>query len=69
MVIWTHFARSESGSQIIKGLQRVGYQPIDKINGFHVAGHAMWPSTDGNLNDGELERAKLWGMELAKMIS
>jgi hypothetical protein len=47
-------------SAIIKGLKRAGYRPIGKGQRFIVKG------SYGPLRDGELERARQWGAELAK---
>jgi len=46
---------------IAKSLNRAGYQPIAKDQRFIVKG------TYGPLADGEIERAKAWGAELARL--
>ena len=46
---------------IIKGLEKAGYHRIAKDQRFIVKG------TYGPLADGELERAKAWGAELARL--
>ena len=46
---------------IATGLQRAGYRPIAKDERFIVKG------TYGPLADGEVERAKAWGAELARL--
>ena len=46
---------------IAKGLQRAGYRRMAKDQRFIVKG------TYGPLRDGELERARLWGAELARL--
>jgi hypothetical protein len=45
---------------IDRGLRRAGYQPVDKAHKFIVSG------TYGPLRDGELERARRWGIELGQ---
>jgi len=47
---------------IVKGLERAGYRSVAKRQRFLVKG------TYGPLRDGELERARGWGGELAKLI-
>ena len=50
-------------SAIVRGLERAGYRPIAKaakVRRFIVKG------AYGPLRDGELERARLWGAELAQ---
>lgn len=46
---------------IRKGLQKAGYRPIGKDERFIVRG------TYGPLADGELQRARVWGEELARL--
>ncbi len=46
---------------IVKGLQRAGYRRIAKDQRFIVKG------TYGPLADGEVERGKAWGAELARL--
>jgi hypothetical protein len=48
---------------IDRGLRRAGYEPIDKGHKFIVSG------TYGPLRDGELERARKWGAELARAVT
>lgn len=57
----TRFRWSPGGAigTITKELERAGYQPIAKGNKFLVTGKY------GPLKDGELERARQWGAELA----
>jgi hypothetical protein len=57
-----------AASKILQGLQRAGYQPVAKARGFFVSGHPLKPTTDGTLCDGEIERARLWGMELRRAM-
>jgi hypothetical protein len=45
---------------ILRGLAGAGYQPLGKGQRFIVRGKY------GPLRDGELERAKAWGAELAR---
>jgi len=47
---------------IVRGLERAGYRPAAKARRFIVKG------AYGPLRDGELERAHLWGTELAKAM-
>jgi hypothetical protein len=47
---------------IDRGLRRAGYPPIDKGHKFIVSG------TYGPLRDGELDRARRWGAELAQAV-
>ena len=55
-------------SKILHGLKRAGYRPIAKACGFFVSGHPLKPTSDGTLRDGETERARLWGVELARAM-
>jgi len=48
---------------IVRGLERAGYRPITKAHRFIVKG------AYGPLRDGELERARLWGAELAQAMA
>lgn len=54
--------------KILRGLKRAGYRPIARPRGFFVSGHPLRPTTDGTLRDGETERARLWGAELARAM-
>jgi hypothetical protein len=58
----TAFKWSPSGatSRIGQALQRAGYRPISKSRRFLITGGS------GPLRDGELEKAKAWGAELAR---
>jgi flavodoxin len=49
-------------SAISKRLERAGYAPLGKPQGFIVVGKF------GPLRDGEIERARAWGAELAKLM-
>jgi hypothetical protein len=57
-----------AAERILRALKRAGYEPIAKPRGFFVSGHPIQPKTDGTLRDGEAERARLWGVELARAI-
>jgi hypothetical protein len=57
-----------AASKILRGLKRAGYRPVAKPRGFFVSGHPFKPTADGTLCDGETERARLWGVELAKAM-
>ena len=48
---------------ILKGLEAAGYRAIAKPRGFTVSG------TYGPLREGELERAREWGADLARMVT
>ena len=48
---------------IAKALEAVGYRPAVKRERFLISG------TYGPMRDGEIERARAWGTELAKAIS
>lgn len=50
-------------SDIERGLERAGYQPVAKAHRFVVKG------SYGPLRDGELERAREWGADLAKTMT
>ncbi len=54
--------------KILQALKRAGYRPVAKARGFFVSGHPLKPTTDGTLCDGEIERARLWGMELRQAV-
>jgi hypothetical protein len=47
---------------IVRALERAGYRPVAKARRFIVTGRY------GPLRDGELERARLWGVELARAM-
>lgn len=47
---------------IVRGLKSAGYRPIAKPRRFIVKGK------NGPLRDGELERARLWGADLAQAM-
>ena len=51
-----------STTAIARGLERVGYRPIAKPKRFIVKG------AYGPLRDGELERARRWGADLARAM-
>jgi hypothetical protein len=54
--------------KILRALRRLGYTPIAKPRGFFVSGHPIQPRTDGTLREGEAERARTWGAELARAV-
>lgn len=59
----TQFKWSPSATgKIMKGLERAGYQKAANPQKFIVKG------TYGPMHDGELERARAWGGELAKLV-
>ena len=47
---------------ILKGLTEAGYRPVAKPIGFTVKG------SQGPLRKGELERARQWGIEVARAL-
>jgi hypothetical protein len=51
-----------STSAIVRGLERAGYRQVAKPRRFVVEG------THGPLRNGETERARRWGVELAKAM-
>ena len=60
----TRFPFSPGGATaaILRGLERAGYRAIAKGQRFFIKG------TYGPLRDNELDRARLWGAELAKAM-
>jgi hypothetical protein len=60
----TRFRWSPGGSTgaIARGLENAGYRSTAKEHRFLIKG------TYGPLQDGELEKARLWGVELAKAV-
>jgi hypothetical protein len=60
----TGFKLSPGGAKnaILKGLERAGYRPASKSQRFLVKG------SYGPVREGELDRARAWGAELAKAI-
>jgi hypothetical protein len=60
----TGFKLSPGGSagKILKMLGEMGYEPVAKKQRFFVKG------SYGPMKEGELERAKAWGAELAKTV-
>ncbi len=57
-----------AASRIAKALKHAGYRPIAQARGFHVTGHRFKPTASGTLCDGETERARAWGAELAQAM-
>jgi len=58
--IW--WSPGSAAKTILSKLERAGYRPIAKAGRFIVKGKY------GPLRDGELERARLWGAELAQAM-
>jgi hypothetical protein len=52
-----------AASKIVDGLKNAGYSPVTEAQRFIVKGKF------GPLRDGELDRARQWGAELAKAMS
>jgi hypothetical protein len=58
------------GSRIQRGMEKAGYVPLGKARGFCVALRPdQVTSAEGMLVPGELERARLWGREMAKALA
>jgi hypothetical protein len=55
-------------SKIMKALKRAGYTPITDARGFRVAMRPADPTIHGVLLEGEVERARQWGEELARLL-
>jgi hypothetical protein len=55
-------------SKIMNGLKKAGYVPIAKPRGFSVALRGVDPTENGVLLEGEVERARQWGEELARLL-
>jgi len=55
-------------SRIIKGLKKAGLEPIAKPMGFRVSMRTTETTRKGFLLDGEVERAREWGTELAALL-
>ncbi len=58
--VW--WSLGSSAGAILTGLEKAGYRPLDKPKRFIVKGAV------GPLKDGELEKAKQWGAELARAM-
>jgi len=58
-----------AASKILKRLENLGYQPLSKACGFYVSGHPIIPTSNGTLRQGEKERARQWGAELARLMN
>ncbi len=58
-----------AAEKIAKALRAAGYHPIARARGFYVTGHPWKPTTDGVLREGETDRARAWGAELAQAMS
>jgi len=55
--------------KILARLRQVGYAPLARPRGFYVTGHPVLPRTNGVLANGEVERARRWGAELAQTMA
>jgi hypothetical protein len=55
--------------KILAGLRQAGFQGLAGPHGFYVTGHPILPRTNGVLRDGEAERARQWGAELARAMT
>ncbi len=55
-------------TKIMKALKKAGYVPIADPRGFLVAMRPADPTADGILLEGEVERAREWGQELARTL-
>jgi len=58
-----------AASRILAALQQAGYTPLARPRGFYVTGHPVLPRTNGVLRDGETERARKWGADLAEAMT
>lgn len=58
-----------AASKIFAALRLAGYSPLARPRGFYVTGHPVLPRTNGVLADGEAERARQWGAELARAMA
>jgi hypothetical protein len=58
-----------AASKIHAALRQAGYSPLARPRGFYVTGHPVLPRTNGVLADGEAERARQWGAELARAMA
>jgi hypothetical protein len=58
-----HWSPGSSTSAILRGLEAAGYRPIAKKQRFFVAG------VYGPMKAGELEKARDWGAELARLVT
>jgi hypothetical protein len=54
--------------KIVRALARAGYAPVAAPCRFNVSGQPMRPTAYGTLCDGEIERAALWGVQLAQAV-
>lgn len=54
--------------RILRGLERAGYRRLTNARGFFVSGHRIVPTASGVLRPGEVDRAREWGAELARMM-
>jgi len=52
-----------AAAKILKGLEKVGYRPVGKGQRFIVK------DKYGPLREGEIERARAWGAELARALA
>ncbi|MBN2176798.1 MAG: hypothetical protein JW722_03985 [Demequinaceae bacterium] len=56
-------------SKILKRMDRAGLTPVAKPRGFQVAMRTTESIKTGELLDGELDRAREWGRELAAAVA
>lgn len=62
------YGRGGAG-RILRALKQAGYRPLAEGQGFFVSGNRWRPTTDGTLREGEIERARQWGAELARRMA
>ncbi len=55
-------------TKIMKALKKAGYVPLAEPRGFRVAMRPADPTIHGVLLEGEVERAREWGQELARAL-
>ncbi len=53
---------------ILRGLERAGFRRLTEARGFYVTGHRIVPTASGVLRPGEVDRAREWGAQLARMM-
>jgi hypothetical protein len=53
---------------ILRGLEHARYRRLTETRGFYVTGHPIVPTASGVLRPGEVDRAREWGAQLARMM-
>jgi hypothetical protein len=57
-----------AATKIARGFERVGYAAVVRPQRFNVTGRPLQPTAFGVLCEGEIERARQWGVILAKLL-